>query len=895
MLRLSAIAAATLFALTGCASNSANNQQLVNQMGSQLNVKYQVLDNHGAENGVDCSTLGAEWAACNKASITLTNNGSEINSKDWAIYFHSIRMILDVQNDQFKITQITGDLHKLEPTDKFDGFQAGEVVEVPIIGEYWQLFETDFMPRWYVTSGDATPKVIGNTDSENVADFSAPITGDNWKRTGADNNVLMNTQTRFAKNQDIATLPAQQLRGQILPTPVQVTVGKADVDLSHGITLDTLALPKATVDAVTARFAQLGVNVAEKGTQQTFPINVSINKGAFKGQWQKAGAYTLNITPKGATIVGIDPEGAFYGLQSMISLVPMSGDKKIATVAVKDAPRFEHRGMHADVGRNFHTKEAILRLLDQMAAYKLNKFHFHLSDDEGWRLEIPGLPELTDIGGKRCHDLSETQCLLPQLGSGPDSNNLGSGHYSKQDYIDIIKYAQARNIEVIPELDMPAHARAAVVSMEARYKKLMAEGKEAEANQYRLLDPQDTSKTVSVQFYDRTSYLNPCLDSSQNFVDKVIGEVAAMHQAAGQPLQTWHFGGDEAKNIHLGGGFQDINAADKVDWRGTIDQSKEDKPWAKSPVCQKMIADGKVSDFEHLPSQFALEVSKIVDKHGIGKMMAWQDGLKDAENAKAFATKKTGVNFWDTLYWGGFDSANDWVNKGYEFIVSNPDYVYFDMPYEVNPKESGYYWATRFSDERKIFAFAPNNLPQNAETSVDRDGNAFTAKSDKKWGGATGVQGQFWSESIRTDENMEYMIYPRLLPLAERAWHQADWELDYVAGREFKGGETQFVNKRALNKDWTRFANIVGQRELAKLDSAGIHYRLPVPGAVIVNGVLETNTALPGVAVEFSTDNGTTWQRYDAKAKPAVSGDVQVRSVSTDGKRTSRIETTSSK
>lgn len=366
--------------------------------------------------------------------------------------------------------------------------------------------------------------------------------------------------------------------------------------------------------------------------------------------------------------------------------------------------------------------------------------------------------------------------------------------------------------------------------------------------------------------------------------------MAAMHKEAGMPLQTWHFGGDEAKNIRLGGGFQDVNAAEKVDWRGTIDQSKEDKPWAKSPVCQKMVESGKVSDFEHLPSQFAKEVSQLVNKHGITTMMAWQDGLKDANGASDFATKKTGVNFWDTLYWGGFDSANDWVNKGYELVVSNPDYVYFDMPYEVNPKESGYYWATRFSDERKVFGFAPDNLPQNAETSVDRDGNHFNAKSDKKWGGATGVQGQFWSESIRTDPGMEYMIFPRMLPLAERAWHQADWELDYVAGREFKGGETHYVNSKALNRDWARFANLLGQRELAKLDAAGVQYRLPVPGAVVTAGVLEVNTALPGLAVEYSADNGKTWQRYDAAAKPTVTGEVQVRTVSPDGKRASRVE-----
>lgn len=435
---------------------------------------------------------------------------------------------------------------------------------------------------------------------------------------------------------------------------------------------------------------------------------------------------------------------------------------------------------------------------------------------------------------------------------------------------------------------MPAHARAAVVSMEARYKKLHAAGKEQEANEFRLVDPTDTSNTTSVQFFNRQSYLNPCLDSSQRFVDKVIGEIAQMHKEAGQPIKTWHFGGDEAKNIRLGAGYTD--KAKPEPGKGIIDQSNEDKPWAKSQVCQTMIKEGKVADMEHLPSYFGQEVSKLVKAHGIDRMQAWQDGLKDAENAKAFATSRVGVNFWDTLYWGGFDSVNDWANKGYEVVVSNPDYVYMDFPYEVNPDERGYYWGTRFSDERKVFSFAPDNMPQNAETSVDRDGNHFNAKSDKPWPGAYGLSAQLWSETQRTDPQMEYMIFPRALSVAERAWHRAGWEQDYRAGREYKGGETHFVDTKTLEKDWLRFANILGQRELAKLDKGGVAYRLPVPGARVAGGKLEANIALPGLGIEYSTDGGKQWQRYDAKAKPAVSGEVQVRSVSPDGKRYSRAE-----
>ncbi|WP_145572061.1 beta-N-acetylhexosaminidase [Yersinia bercovieri] len=883
--KLNTLAAITAtFGLMGAANADTANQQIVDQL-STLKVNYKVLDNRAGESGVDCARLGADWASCNQVMITLTNTGDEIKGRDWAIYFHSIRQILTVDNDQFSITHLTGDLHKIEPTAKFAGFPANQAVEIPITGEYWQLFATDFMPRWYATSGDAKPKVLKSTDTEDINEYLTQFTGDQWKRTKDDNNVLMTPESRFVKNEAVKTLTAANLRGQIIPTPMEVKIHPQDVNLSQGVALDLSALPKPAAEVVQQRFELLGLKLNATG----FPIKTSIQPAVFKGDLAVSGAYELKIGDKGAQVIGFDPSGVFYGLQSILSLVPTDGSQKIATLDAKDAPRFEYRGLFLDVGRNFKTKEAVLRLLDQMAAYKLNKFHFHLSDDEGWRIEIPGLPELTDVGSKRCHDLTENSCLLPQLGSGPDSSNLGSGHFTRDDYIEILKYAQARQIDVIPEIDMPAHARAAVVSMEARYNNLMKQGKEKEANEFRLLDPTDDSNTTSVQFYERKSYLNPCLDSSKRFVDKVIGEMAQMHKEAGMPLTTWHFGGDEAKNIRLGAGFQDKNGPIEPG-KGIIDKSVEDKPWAKSQVCQEMVKQGKVQDVEHLSSYFAIEVSKLVNAHGIEKMQAWQDGLKDAKDAKEFATKRVGVNFWDTLFWGGADSINDWANKGYEVVASNPDYVYFDMPYEVNPSERGYYWATRFNDEEKVFSFAPDNMPQNAETSVDRDGNHFSAKSDKPWPGVHGISGQSWNETVRTDEQMEYMIFPRALPLAERAWHRASWEQDYQAGREYRGGETHLVDTKALDTDWQRFANIMGQRELAKLDKAGIAYRLPVPGARVVAGLLEANISLPGLIIQYSTDGGKQWQQYDAKVQPKVSGDVMIRSTSPDGKRHSRAE-----
>lgn len=879
-LSIVAVAAISLLGLSGC--DDSKNDTTTSISGSKLHVRYQIVDNHAAAHGVNCAAYGADWASCNRVNITLSNQGNDVSQKDWAIYFHSIRLILGVENDQFKVTHVTGDLHKLEPTDKFKGLPKDGNVVIPLIVEYWQVQETDVMPRWYIVDGSGKATVIKNTDTENLNNFLDPIDGDNWKRTPDDHNILMTPVTRFERNTDSILLSQNALEGKIIPTPLKVELTGEKINLrDKKIALNVPELSRESIKVLFDRFGSFDIEMAKSG----FPISSKIDASAFeKGV---SGAYKLTITPEGANIIAMDERGVYYGVLSILS--QLSADQpELVTMNVEDAPRFDYRGVFLDIGRNFKSKDVILRLIDQMASYKLNKFHFHVSDDEGWRLEIPGLPELTDIGSKRCHDLTEQKCILPQLGSGPESNNNGSGYLTRDDYIEIVKYARDRFIEVIPEIDMPAHARAAVVSMEARYNRLMKEGKEAEANEFRLLDPTDDSVTTSVQFYDRRSYLNPCLDSSVKFVEKIIAEVAKMHNEAGQPLKTWHYGGDEAKNIRFGAGFQDINTPNPQPGKGLVDLSKENHPWEKSQICQQMITDGKVEDIQHLPSYFAKKVSEVVKANHMNRLQAWQDGLKFAKDASDFATDEVAVNFWDTLYWGGFESANEWTQKGYQVIISNPDYVYFDMPYEVNPKERGYYWATRFNDERKVFSFAPNNLPQNAETSVDRDGNLFSAKGTGEWGGAYGISGQLWNESIRTDAELEYMAFPRLISLAERAWHQADWELPYEVGKEYQQGTTHYVNTAQQTQDWVVFANLIGQRELAKLDNAHIQYRLPVPGAKIVDGQMTANIVFPGLTIEYSEDSGNSWEIYSAPV--AVKGDVLVRSSSPDSKRKSRAE-----
>jgi hexosaminidase len=136
-----------------------------------------------------------------------------------------------------------------------------------------------------------------------------------------------------------------------------------------------------------------------------------------------------------------------------------------------------------------------------MSFYKLNVFHFNLANDEGWRIEIPGLPELTEFGGRRGFSVDESEFLWPYYASGADSdqNATGTGFYTAADFQEILTYAKGRNIEVIPELGVPAHSRAAILAMEKRYRTFIQAGKEKEALTYRLADPGDQSIYLSAQ------------------------------------------------------------------------------------------------------------------------------------------------------------------------------------------------------------------------------------------------------------------------------------------------------------------------------------------------------------------------------------------------------------
>ena len=848
-------------------------QAQLQQFGDTLGVSYRVLTNRPDDS---CDKAAAE-GRCFVAEIDFAPE-VELKSRDWAIYFSQMRPVQAVESKEFSITHIKGDLYRIVPTEAFSGFSKGEKKTLRFRGELWQLSETDAMPNYYIVAGDLSPVVIASTqvqqDPETQMEVRPYVEAytdmvKQYRRTDADKLAPATPAQLFSNNQHVGE-DANLAVNTIIPTPQKVAIHSQDkaVSLTSGIKLDFGSVANASaaqqplepkqLAAALSRLARLGVNESEQGLE----VKLNWRQGA-------EGSYLLDIKADVIEIAAADAAGFSYALSSLASLIDVQ-DLRVNAMTIEDSPRYPFRGMHIDVARNFHSKALVFDLLDQMAAYKLNKLHLHMADDEGWRLEIDGLPELTDIGSKRCHDLEENACLLPQLGSGPFADVPVNGFYSKQDYIDIVKYADARQIQVIPSMDMPGHSRAAIKSMEARYRKLVAEGKAEEAKTYLLSDAADTTVYSSVQYYNDNT-LNVCMESTYQFVDKVIDEIAKLHQAAGQPLTRYHIGADETAGA-----------------------------WKQSPACLDFVAnnDKGVKSIDDLGAYFIERISNQLASKGI-EAAGWSDGMSHVRPSNMPA--KVQSNIWDVIAYKGYEHANQQVNNGWDVVLSNPEVLYFDFPYEADPKEHGYYWASRATNSHKVFSFMPDNLVANAEQWTDiqnlpfeADDRARTDEKGKQSGpreqgkAFAGLQGQLWSETIRSDNTVEYMIFPRLLMLAERAWHQAAWEVPY----QYQGalynqttGHFTAAMREVQAQSWLQMANTLGHKEFIKLDKAGIDYRVPTVGAEIRDGKLFANVAYPGLKIEWRQASGQ-WQSY--QAGQAVTGPVEIRAIAADGKRKGR-------
>lgn len=520
---------------------------------------------------------------------------------------------------------------------------------------------------------------------------------------------------------------------------------------------------------------------------------------------------------------------------------------------IKDEPRFPYRGFMLDLSRNFRNKEYISKLLKNMALMKLNKLHLHFVDDEGWRLEIPGIPELTQIGSQRCHDPSRKKCVMPHLGSCAtgkcSKEGPGSGYISVAQYKELLIEANQLNIDIIPEIDMPGHSHAAIIAMEA-YERRVGSA------EYRISDPKDTSTYLSVQQFTDNA-INPCLKSTYKFVEKIITEIRNMHQEAGSPLKIFHFGGDETPN----------------------------GAWVRSPACQNYGPYAKESarkrkrqpvpydgiNRSQLMKHFVEKVASLVESQNLD-LAGWEDGFFGAReqvyNRSSLPNKQVYAYAWNNIWeWAAGPRAYKLANSGYKTILAPGTHVYLDHPQEPDSEERGLYWATRFTDTERVFGYVAEDIYRNIEYSRLGDKlnksvicpDLETCPKLNRPENIIGLQAELWSEVDRSDDQVDAMIWPRLAAVAERAWKVADWEIK--------------EDKIAQLRDYKSFARALSSYLMPYWDTSkdGPAYYLPPVGARIIDNKLIATSAFSGIKIEFKFDAGK-WTDYPSGSGVDVNG-----------------------
>lgn len=792
----------------------------------------------------------------------LNEDKAVLKESDWVLYFNFLGMI-DPESlpPEVDLTHINGNLYKLVPTEQFEPILPGQQLSISFETSGSAIKETDAPSGFYFVYDDDQIAFVSDV---NVEPF---LTEEQVNRGPNDRLAVPTPALRYEENTALRQLPADSL-GQIVPTPKEVKKKEGPFILDSSI---HIRYEKGLETEALFLSETLGKLLGDKIAVEEGPStsNAILLKLDSLNQ-DKSEAYKLSVDSQQIQITGTDPSGVFYGIQTLHSLVSPEFYQKAGNsirldgISVKDTPRFNYRGFHLDVARNFQSASAVKKLLDVMAFYKLNKFHFHLTDDEGWRLPIEELPELTEVGGRRGHTTTERDHMIPSYGSGPNPDpdiSAGSGWYDRDTFIEILHYAARRHIEVIPEIDMPGHARAAIVSMKSRYARYMDEGKAEEANRFRLHDPEDQSQYRSVQNWD-DNVINVCQPSTYRFFETVIDEIVEIYDEANVPLATVHFGGDEVPH----------------------------GAWEKSPVCQDLIQrSADLSSVDDLPDYFFEQVRQMLAEHDL-TMAGWEEmaldetdsGTEPDPDFAGFIRPYVWASVWGS---GSEDHAYKLANAGYEVVMSHASNFYFDLAYSKDPEEPGFYWAG-FVDTQDPYAFIPFDLYKNAEKNLlgnPISGEAFSNTeqlTDEGRDNIIGLQGQLWGEMLISQDRMEYMAMPHLFGLAERAWaQQPNWATI----------EDQDERKIQIAEDWNEFANRLGQHELPRMDyfHDGINYRVPPPGATLEDGLLKANVAYPGLTIRYTLDGSEPTANSKEYTGPVeIKGNpvIKVRTFSSDGR-----------
>ena len=425
-----------------------------------------------------------------------------------------------------------------------------------------------------------------------------------------------------------------------------------------------------------------------EGTQKSV---VSFTITAPVSDQESMESYQLSITGKGISVVAPSAAGLFYGFQSLLQLAEQEADGTFSfpLIEIKDSPRFSYRGLHLDVSRHFRTKEFLKKQLDAMARYKLNRFHWHLTDGAGWRLEIKRYPELTEQAAYRPYPNWKAWWKGGRKYCTKDAPGADGGYYTQEDAREIVEYARQRHITVIPEIEMPGHSEEVL----AVFPHLSCSGK---------------------------PYVNSevCIGNEDTFtfLQNVLLEVMEIF-----PSEYIHIGGDEAN----------------------MDS------WRKCPLCQKRMKQEGLADVKELQSYLIHRMEKFLNEHG-RQLLGWDEILEGGLAPRA-----------TVMSWRGEEGGIKAAKAGHDVIMTPGGFCYLDSYQDApttQPEAIGGYLTLE-----KVYSYDP--IPE----VLTKEGADYIQ----------GVQANVWAEYITTAEHMEYMVYPRLLALAEVAWTQPDkknWE-----------------------------------------------------------------------------------------------------------------------
>ncbi len=784
------------------------------------------------------SNTYSEQAAVKAEFVIENNSQTTLDDKNWELYFNkSPRFLLSIDEaSRARVEQISGDWYRIYPVEGFS-LAPGERVSIVYENRFWWIKETDAPKGLYFVFRDEQPQeTIVEVDNFRILPFERE---EQLTRHQRDREPIPTPEFLFAQNQSLAKQPVEELI-PVIPSPYFYS----REDNSIFFNSDYVIVYKEEL-AFEARYLQ-------KQLKNLYHLDVDLHKGSSGKEKtvvlsladivvndKNTEVYTLEINADNSiAITGADAAGLFYGVQSFLALfdpqfaLQLAEELNLPVVYIEDAPRFGYRGVHVDVSRNFHSVQSMKKTMDILAYYKINTLHLHLTDDEGWRLEISGLPELTEVGGQRGHTTKEVPALHPSFGSGPVPymvGSHGSGFYTRDEFIELLVYARQRHITVIPEINMPGHARAAIKAMEARYQYFMERGDEAAAEEFRLIDPDETSEYLSAQLFN-DNVINVARESTYRFVEIVLDEIIDMYKAADAPLEIIHVGGDEVPS----------------------------GAWTASPMIDKKM---EVLPHINLPANmhayFTQRTLEIIRSRGL-KMAGWEEvALEEAEHGghvpnTRFADGNVIPYVWNNL-WGAQDLAYRLANRGFPVVLCHVTAFYFDLAYNKDPKEPGLYWAG-FVNTRNAWFYSPYNVFQT--TIKDNMGNTIDPETEYRnmerlnpaaRKNILGVQAQLWSETIIGPERLEYYLLPKLVGFAESAW---------AAPRSWESSEGSIITMDEVVQQWNQFANTLAQRELPRLAKlfGGFNYRVPPPGGIIENGMLLTNVEFPGLTVRYTLD-----------------------------------------